>query len=169
MLRPARVLPPSPLFFNPPRPFPSPLAHKPRQSAKDVVGDALFETESEEMVLVKDIDVHSLCEHHLLPFFGKLHVAYLPAGRVVGLSKLARIADVFCKRLQIQERLTLQIAQAVEEVCGARGVAVTIECTHMCMSMRGVQRPGAVTVTSAYLGALQGAERKAEFAAKIKG
>jgi GTP cyclohydrolase I len=121
------------------------------------------------MVLVKDIDVHSLCEHHLLPFFGKLHVAYLPAGRVVGLSKLARIADVFCKRLQIQERLTLQVAQAVEEVCGARGVAVTIECTHMCMSMRGVQRQGAVTVTSAYLGAMQGAELKAEFTAKVKG
>ncbi len=134
-----------------------------------MVGDALFETESEEMVLVKDIDVHSLCEHHLLPFFGKLHVAYLPAGRVVGLSKLARIADVFCKRLQIQERLTLQIAQAVEEVCGARGVAVTVECTHMCMSMRGVQRPGAVTVTSAYRGAFQGsADLKAEFAAKLK-
>ena len=153
---------PPPLPLHPPPPAPA-------QSAKEVVGDALFETGSAEMVLVKDIDVHSLCEHHLLPFFGKLHVAYLPAGRVVGLSKLARIADVFCKRLQIQERLTLQIAQAVEEVCGARGVAVTIECTHMCMAMRGVQRQGAVTVTSAYLGALQGAELKAEFTAKVKG
>ena len=119
---------------------------------------------------MKDIACHSMCEHHLLPFFGKLHVAYLPAGRVIGLSKLARIADVFCKRLQIQERLTAQVARAVEEACGARGVAVTVECTHLCMSMRGVQRPGAVTVTSAFLGAFQGdAALRAQFDARCRG
>ncbi len=93
-----------------------------------VVGDALFESSSEEMVLVRDIEINSMCEHHMLPFFGRVHIAYLPAGRVLGLSKLARIADVFASRLQIQERLTEQVAKAVQEACGARGVAVMVDC-----------------------------------------
>jgi len=98
-------------------------------SARAVVGDALFECDSQEMVLVRDIEVNSMCEHHMLPFFGRAHVAYLPAGRVVGISKLARIVDMFAKRLQIQERLTQEIARAVAETVGARGVAVIVECT----------------------------------------
>jgi GTP cyclohydrolase I len=98
------------------------------QTPAEAVGDALFESASEDMVLVRDIEINSMCEHHVLPFFGRVHIAYLPSGRVLGLSKLARIAEVFSKRLQIQERLTEQIAKAVQEVCGARGVAVMVDC-----------------------------------------
>lgn len=122
------------------------------QDAADVVGNAIFDQDYDEMVLVRDIQFYSLCEHHLLPFFGACHVAYMPKGRVVGLSKIPRVVDVFSRRLQIQERLTRQIAEAFEQVLSPAGVAVVMEARHMCMEMRGVERPGNVTVTSCLLG-----------------
>jgi GTP cyclohydrolase I len=117
-----------------------------------VVGDALFEETHENMVLVRDIELYSLCEHHLLPFFGKAHVAYIPAGRIVGLSKLPRLVDMFARRLQVQERLTEEIAQAVEDVLRPRGVGVVIEAAHLCMMMRGVEKQNSKTITSAVRG-----------------
>jgi GTP cyclohydrolase I len=120
--------------------------------AAHVIGDAFFAETSDELVLVRDITVHSLCEHHMLPFHGKVHVAYVPDGRVVGLSKLARLSELFSRRLQVQERLTQQIADALMAELAPRGVAVVMECAHMCMAMRGVQKPGATTVTSCMLG-----------------
>ncbi|HZS93252.1 MAG TPA: GTP cyclohydrolase I FolE [Chloroflexota bacterium] len=118
----------------------------------DVVGDALFFEDYDEMVVVRDIEFYSLCEHHLLPFFGCVHVAYIPNGRIVGLSKLPRLVDVFTHRLQVQERLTTQIAEALEEVLEPQGVAVVIEASHLCMMMRGVQKQAARTLTSAVRG-----------------
>jgi len=120
-----------------------------------VIGDAFFAETSDELVLVRDITVHSLCEHHMLPFHGKVHVAYVPDGRVVGLSKLARLSDLFSRRLQVQERLTQQIADALMAELAPRGVAVVMECAHMCMAMRGVQKAGATTLTSCMLGAFK--------------
>ncbi len=120
-----------------------------------ILRSALFEVDNEEIVLVRDIDFASLCEHHMLPFMGRAHVAYLPRGRVVGLSKLARVVDVFARRLQVQERMTTQIAQALQEGLEPAGVGVVIEATHMCMVMRGVKKPNAVTVTSAMFGAFR--------------
>ena len=120
--------------------------------ASEVVNDALFAETSDEMVLVRDIDIFSLCEHHMLPFHGKVHVAYVPDGRVVGLSKLARLSDLFSRRLQVQERLTAQIAGALMAELAPLGVAVVMECSHMCMAMRGVRTQGASTVTSCMLG-----------------
>ena len=122
------------------------------QTAAEVVGDALFEECHRNMVLVKDIEVYSLCEHHLLPFFGKAHVAYIPDGRIMGLSKLARLTDMFSRRFQVQERLTEQIAQAVWETVEPQGVAVVIEAHHLCMMMRGVQKQNSKTLTSAMRG-----------------
>ena len=122
------------------------------QSVHDVVGDAVFAESHENMVMVRDIELYSLCEHHMLPFFGKAHVAYLPDGRIVGLSKLPRIVDVFARRLQVQERLTEQIATAVEEVLAPRGVGVVIEASHLCMMMRGVEKQNSSTITSALRG-----------------
>jgi GTP cyclohydrolase I len=119
---------------------------------EDVIGDALFEEEHDSMVLVKDIEMYSLCEHHMLPFFGKVHVAYIPDGRIVGLSKLPRVVDVFARRLQVQERLTEQIATALMEVLHPRGVGVVIEAAHLCMMMRGVEKQNSKTVTSAMKG-----------------
>jgi GTP cyclohydrolase I len=121
-------------------------------SARDVVGDAIFEETHEQMVLVRDIELYSLCEHHLLPFFGKAAIAYIPDGKIVGLSKLPRIVEVFARRLQVQERLTEQIAQAIEDVLQPRGVGVVIEAVHLCMMMRGVEKQNSSTVTSALRG-----------------
>ncbi|MEO5816533.1 MAG: GTP cyclohydrolase I FolE [Gemmatimonadaceae bacterium] len=121
-------------------------------SLEDVVGDALFEEEHENMVMVRDIELYSLCEHHLLPFFGKAHVAYIPNKKIVGLSKLPRIVEMFARRLQVQERLTEQVAKAVEEVLEPRGVGVVIEAFHMCMMMRGVEKQNSRTITSALRG-----------------
>jgi GTP cyclohydrolase I len=125
------------------------------RNVADVINGAVFAESYEEMVLVRDIEVYSLCEHHLLPFFGKAHVAYLPRGRIIGLSKLPRIVDVFARRLQVQERLTTQIATAIDEALDPYGVAVVIEASHLCMMMRGVEKQNSRTVTSALTGGFQ--------------
>ncbi|HKV73517.1 MAG TPA: GTP cyclohydrolase I FolE [Gemmatimonadales bacterium] len=131
-----------------------------QQSVKDVVGDAVFEDEAHEnMVLVRDIQFYSLCEHHMLPFFGVAHVAYVPRGRIVGLSKLPRIVDVFARRLQVQERLTDQVADAVMDVVNPHGVGVLIEAVHLCIAMRGVEKQHSRTVTSAQRGIFRSDER----------
>ena len=124
-----------------------------RKSPQEVVGDALYEQSHQNMVLVKDIEVYSLCEHHLLPFFGKAHIAYIPDGHILGLSKLARLVDVYARRFQVQERMTEQIAQAVWETTKPQGVAVVVEAYHLCMMMRGVQKQNSKTITSAMRGA----------------
>jgi GTP cyclohydrolase IA len=129
------------------------------QSVEDVVNGAVFAEQYSEMVLVKDIEVYSLCEHHMLPFFGKAHVAYVPDGRVVGLSKLPRIVEVFARRLQVQERLTTQVAEAIDEVLQPLGVAVVVEASHLCMMMRGIQKQNSSTVTSCMRGVFMHDER----------
>ena len=126
-----------------------------RQSVEEVVNGALFPSDSEEMVIVQDIELYSLCEHHLLPFIGRCHVAYIPTGQVLGLSKVTRIVDLFARRFQIQEQLTIQIAQTVQEVTGAQGVGVIIEAKHMCMMMRGVEKQNSLMKTSAMLGSFR--------------
>ncbi|MGH7594483.1 MAG: GTP cyclohydrolase I FolE [Gemmatimonadales bacterium] len=123
-----------------------------RQDAAQVIGEALFEETHHNMVLVRDIEFYSLCEHHMLPFFGKAHVAYIPDGRIVGLSKLARIVDVFGRRLQVQERMTDQIVDALEAELHPAGVGVVLDASHLCMMMRGVQKQGSSTITSAMRG-----------------
>jgi GTP cyclohydrolase I len=119
---------------------------------EDAVGEALFEEEQENMIMVRDIELYSLCEHHMLPFFGRAHVAYIPDGRIIGLSKLARIVDMFARRLQVQERLTEEIAEAICDILKPRGVGVVIEASHLCMMMRGVQKQNSTTITSALRG-----------------
>lgn len=125
-----------------------------RQDLKEIVNNAIFESNMSEMVIVKDIELYSLCEHHLLPFVGKCHVAYLPQGKVIGLSKIARVVDHFARRLQTQEHLTEQIAQCLQEVIQAAGVGVIIEAKHFCMMMRGVEKQNAIMTTSMMLGTL---------------
>lgn len=125
------------------------------QDARTVIGDAMFAEEHSNMILVRDIELYSMCEHHMLPFFGKAHIAYIPDGRIVGLSKLARVVDIFARRLQVQERLTVEIAQALTDVLKPRGVGVVIEAAHLCMMMRGVQKQNSTTVTSAVLGSFR--------------
>ncbi|MDX1394357.1 MAG: GTP cyclohydrolase I FolE [Gemmatimonadota bacterium] len=132
------------------------------QTVEDVIGSAIFEEAHDSMVLVKDIELYSLCEHHMLPFFGKAHVAYIPDGRIVGLSKLPRIVDVFARRLQVQERLTEQIAQAIEDVLKPQGVGVVIEAVHLCMMMRGVEKQNSRTITSAVRGLFRRDQRTRE-------
>lgn len=125
------------------------------QDIHDVVNDALFASDNDEIIIVKNIELYSLCEHHLLPFIGKCHIGYLPKGKVLGLSKLARLVDVFARRLQIQENLTRQIAEAIQEVTQASGVGVIIEAQHLCMMMRGVEKQNSVMSTSVMLGAFR--------------
>jgi GTP cyclohydrolase I len=132
------------------------------QTVEEVLGDALFEEGHEDMILVRDIELYSLCEHHLLPFHGRAHVAYIPNGRIVGLSKLARLVDMFARRLQVQERLTDQIADALMEALQPRGVGVVIEAAHFCMMMRGVEKQSSRTVTSAVRGSFRADQRTRE-------
>lgn len=140
-----------------------------KQSLEDIVNDAIFPSENDEMVIVKDIELYSLCEHHMLPFIGKAHVAYLPKGKVIGLSKIARIVDMYARRLQIQEQLTTQIAYAIRDAIDAAGVAVVIEASHLCMMMRGVQKQNSSTTTSMMLGAFRNSHQtRDEFLTLIK-
>lgn len=125
------------------------------QSLEEVINGALFPSDSQEMIMVKDIELYSMCEHHLLPFIGKAHVAYIPTGKVLGLSKVARIVDMYARRLQIQEQLTVQIAECVQEITGASGVGIIIEAKHMCMMMRGVEKQNSVMKTSSMLGSFR--------------
>jgi len=140
------------------------LTHGYQQTVEDIVNGALFESDASEMVLVADIELYSMCEHHVLPFIGKCHVAYIPGGKVLGLSKVARIVDMFARRLQIQESLTTQIAKSVMDVTGAAGVGVIIEAKHMCMMMRGVEKQNSVMRTSSLLGCFRDNDKtRAEF------
>lgn len=125
------------------------------ENLDEIINDALFESEMNEMVIVKDIEMYSMCEHHLLPFLGKCHVGYLPNGKVLGLSKIARIVDFYARRLQIQERLTTEIANCISTITGARGVAVVVEAQHLCMMMRGVEKQNSVMTTSIMLGEMR--------------
>ena len=135
---------------------------------RDVVGSAIFEAEYDEMVVVKNVELYSLCEHHLLPFFGRCHIAYLPDGKIVGLSKLARLADVYARRLQVQERLTTEIATAIEEILEPKGVGVVVEAQHLCMMMRGAEKQNSVATTSCMLGRFKtDARTRSEFLSLI--
>jgi GTP cyclohydrolase I len=139
-----------------------------QQSLDEVTNNALFSSDNSEMVLVREIELYSLCEHHLLPFIGKAHVAYIPNGKVLGLSKVARIVEMFARRLQIQENLTRQIADAIQQVTGALGVAVVIEARHMCMMMRGVEKQNSSMITSVMLGEFRdNAATRSEFLSLI--
>ena len=135
---------------------------------KQILQSAMFEEDYNEMVIVKDIELYSLCEHHLLPFFGKVHIAYIPNGYIVGLSKLPRIVDVFSRRLQVQERLTEQILDCINNTLNPKGVAVVIEASHMCMMMRGVQKQNSTTTTSGFRGGFKDKETRYEFLNLIK-
>ena len=140
------------------------------QDPKKVIGDALYEAETDEMVVVRNIEIYSLCEHHLAPFFGKAHVGYIPSNKIVGISKIARVVEIYARRLQVQERLTMQIAQALEEVLKPRGVGVVIEASHLCMMMRGVEKQNSSTVTSCLLGFFRKDERtRSEFLQLVRG
>ena len=139
------------------------------QDPEAILRSALFEEDYRQMVVVKDIPFYSLCEHHLLPFFGKAHVAYIPNGKITGLSKVARVVDVFARRLQVQERMTTQIKECIQNTLNPLGVMVVIEAEHLCMQMRGVQKSGAVTTTSDFTGAFNRPETREEFMNLIRG
>ena len=140
-----------------------------RQTPQEVLNGAVFESTADNMVIVRDIEVYSLCEHHLLPFYGRCHVGYIARGKVVGLSKIARIVDCFARRLQIQERLTDEIAHAIQEITEAEGVGVVMNCAHLCMMMRGVEKQNSVTVTSSVLGSFrENPEVRAEFMSLVR-
>lgn len=128
------------------------LTHGYELNPDDLMNQAIFHEEYSEMVIVKDIEVYSMCEHHMLPFFGKAHVAYIPNGKIVGLSKIPRVVDAYSRRLQVQERLTIEIRDCIQRTLNPKGVAVVIECSHMCMQMRGVQKQNSVTTSSAFTG-----------------
>lgn len=134
-----------------------------KQDAVEILKSAMFKESYSEMVIIKDIEVYSLCEHHMLPFFGKAHIAYIPDGHIVGLSKIPRVVDVFARRLQVQERLTDDILECINNTLKPKGVAVVIEAAHMCMMMRGVQKQNSVTTTSAFTGEFRNAETRSEF------
>ncbi|MFT4538551.1 MAG: GTP cyclohydrolase I [Planctomycetota bacterium] len=140
------------------------------QSVEEVVGHGVFDEECSEMIVVKDIEFYSLCEHHLLPFFGRVHVAYIPNGKILGLSKMARITDVFARRLQVQERMTVQIAEAIQELLQPVGVGVVANAAHLCMMMRGVQKQNSSTMTSCLLGKFRSDPRtRSEFLGLVSG
>ena len=140
-----------------------------RTNIDELVNDALYQENYDEMVIIKDIDIYSLCEHHMLPFLGKCHVAYLPKGKIIGLSKIPRIVDAFSRRLQVQERLTNQIAECLEEILEPKGVGVVIEALHLCMAMRGVEKQSSYTTTSSMLGSFKSdARTRSEFLALIQ-
>jgi GTP cyclohydrolase IA len=138
------------------------------QDAKKILRGALFDVDYDEMVIVKDIEMFSLCENHMLPFFGKVHVAYIPKGKVIGLSKIPRLVDVFARRLQVQERMTRQIADAIQDAIAPQGVGVVIEARHLCMMMRGIEKQHSSTVTSAMVGCFREKETRAEFLSLVR-
>ena len=139
------------------------LTHGYDLDAAEILRSAMFKEDYSQMVIVKDIEVYSMCEHHMLPFFGKAHIAYIPNGHIVGLSKLPRVVDAFARRLQVQERLTNEIRDCIQDTLKPAGVAVVIECRHMCMSMRGIQKQNSVTTTSAFTGEFENDKTRSEF------
>ncbi len=140
-----------------------------RQSVEEIVNNAIFDSEASEIILVKDIELYSMCEHHLLPFIGRAHVAYIPNGKVIGLSKVARVVDVFARRLQIQENLTTEIAQSLMDCLEPNGVAVVVEAKHLCMMMRGVEKQNSIMKTSCLLGSFkEDARTRSEFLSLLK-
>ena len=139
-----------------------------QENPNEILRGALFDVDYDEMVIVKDVEMYSLCEHHMLPFFGKVHVAYIPKGKVIGLSKIARLVEVFARRLQVQERMTRQIADAIQDAIAPQGVGVVIEARHLCMMMRGIEKQNSSTVTSAMVGVFQKKETRAEFLSLVR-
>lgn len=139
------------------------ITHGNKLDAKEILNSAKFHEEMSQMIVVKDIELYSMCEHHMLPFFGKAHIAYVPNGWITGLSKIARVVDVYSRRLQVQERLTTQILNAIQETLNPLGAAVVIEASHLCMMMRGVQKQNSVTTTSAFSGEFEKNETRSEF------
>ena len=137
------------------------------ENPEEVLHGALFNVNYDEMVIVKDIEMFSLCEHHMLPFFGKVHIAYIPKGKVIGLSKVARLVEIFARRLQVQERLTVQIAETIQKAAEPLGVGVVVEARHLCMMMRGVEKQHSATVTSSMLGAFRAQQTRQEFLSLI--
>ena len=137
------------------------------EDPEEVLRGALFNVDYDEMVIVKDIEMFSLCEHHMLPFFGKVHIAYIPKGKVIGLSKVARLVEIFARRLQVQERLTVQIAETIQKAAEPLGVGVVVEARHLCMMMRGVEKQHSATVTSSMLGAFRAQQTRQEFLSLI--